>query len=125
MYGCRIKTMLLRGAKYIIAVVDSDRAPSTDSVKLDEIYWTCLQLRTIDEILQVPTHVYGVKGVDETTSSEITAYKKTPEMVCYEAKKLQVYITMLYARNQSRNYADKGVVGTALETFNTLITFEK
>ena len=125
MFGCRIRSMLMRDTKYLIAMVDVKNLPETEEIKLQELNWKCLQMRTLTETIQVPFCSYREKSND-ISDSQITAYKKNDSMTCYECEKLKgTFVTLLYTKNQTRSYADTGILKNAIETYNTLITFQR
>lgn len=120
MYGCKVKSLLL-GNRYIIAVVN-DMQPT--QLKMNEIYWECIQLRSLDEKIQVPLHSYNPKS-DTKSMSEIKLYKKTDTCFHYETVFKGLYLSLLINKTQSRSFAEKGILQTAIEMFNTIISFHR
>ena len=121
MYGCKVKSMLLRGTKYIIAIINKTTTQPLETVRMDELEWFSLQLRVLDDVFNVPTHVYTPKS-DAISGDRITVYKKTDSMYCYNTNR-GIDIALLYNKNQTRTFSDTGTIGIALETFNTVIGF--
>lgn len=120
MYGCKIRSLLFNN-RYIIAVVN-DMQPN--QIKMNEIYWDCLQLRSLDENIQVPTHTYNQKS-DTRSMSEIKLYKKTDTCFHYETGFRGLYLSLLINKTQSRVFSEKGVLQSAIEMFNTIISFHR
>jgi len=125
MYGCRIKSLLARDKKYIIAIVPVSDSTEDETISLDDLPWSCLQMRTVDDVYKVPLHTYKPK-TDQIASSTINVFKKSDSMYSYECKGLpNTYLFLLYNKTQTRTYADAGILGMGIETFNTLISFDR
>jgi hypothetical protein len=126
LYGCRIPSHLLVNMKYIIATVDDASAPHGDQVTLDQIQWTSLQTRVLDEKFAVPMHKYdSMTKTDHRVSSQIKIVKKSDTIYTYDCAEFPVLVcSLLYAKTQTRVYADTGNLRVAIENFNTIFTFK-
>ena len=121
-FGCRIPTHLAVNSKYIIATVEAATAPRGESVTLDQIDWTSLQTRILDEKHNVPVHKY-IEKTNQYTTADINVFEKSDSMYKYKCSKMPgLTIALLFTKAQTRIYADVGTVKMAIETYNTVVT---
>lgn len=118
LYGCRIKTLLAKDRRYLLATVPKNKAPSQPQVNLDALEWSAFEARSLDVDLQVPLHSYKPKHLDMS----INVITKNPDQFIYACNDMTLTVTLFFGKNQFRPYNDKGTLGLALETFNTVVS---
>lgn len=122
LFGCRIPTQMAVNTKYIIATIESRKAPSEDVVRLDKLDWVSLQTRILDDKYQVPVHRY-IDKTDAQSMAPIKVFDKSNSMYKYSCESMPgLVIALLFGKSQTRVYADSGNIRTAIETFNTVFT---
>lgn len=122
LFGCRIPTHMTVNSKYIIATIESSRAPRGDMVTLDQIDWVSLQTRILEDKYQVPVHKYTDK-TDNQSMAPIKVFEKSDSMFKYSCESMPgLVIALLFSKSQTRVYADSGNLKTAIETYNTVFT---
>lgn len=120
-YACKIQTQLVRDSKFLFVIANSTFLPTT--LRLDEIYWTHLQTRTLTDEYKVLKHSYTQKP-EQNIQTQV--YKKDSKVYNYTCLKYPLLnISLLYGENQTRPYADRGTLKTAIENFNTVFSFER
>ena len=122
LYACKIPSMLVKDKKYVIAVVDINKSPTSEEVTLDQINWRTLQTRFLDENYSVPTHVYSDKN-DDVSRSQIVIKKKDDKMYQYTSLGLPALsVYLLFSKNQTRSFSDTGTVKVAIEMYSTIFS---
>jgi hypothetical protein len=121
MYIVKVYCLLSTQCRYIIALVPLDTKNVGDKQYLDSLRWVSLQTRTLDQMNDVPSHSYLVKKGGEL-NSEIVRIKKDQRCSTYKCDKLPISITLLHKDKSIYEYQDKGIVISALETYQTIIT---
>lgn len=121
MYACRIKSMLTKDKKYVFLIVNSDMEPESDVVKMADIRWEVLQTRMIETLYDAPLHDYNVPNVE----IPIKVFEKDDEIYKYSCTDYKnIIVSLLIGKNQTRMYGDYGDLGTAIETYNTIVSLE-
>ena len=119
-YITRVSCLLGNEYRYLIAVVKKDNMSIRHKEKLSNLYWVSFQTRKLNEIEMLsglPEHSYQVKQrgyqnkIELTNKNNLTSIYKT---------NIPIIITLLH--NQSE-YQDNGFLNSALETYQTIITF--
>jgi hypothetical protein len=122
LYACKIPSMLAKDKHYVIAVVDINKAPYIEEVTLDQINWSTLQTRTLDESYNVPVHRYLDKH-DEISLSHIEIDEKTDKMYRYKSVKLpSLKVYLLFSKNQTRSFSNTGSIKVAIEMYSTIFS---
>ena len=123
LFGCKVRSMLKKDNKYIFALIKSVKVSGITSISLQDLEWDILQTRTIEDLYNIPTHVYRSKS-DEIANSQINISKKEDKQYVYTSPTYHnILITLVFSKNQTRTYSDKGTLGLAIDNFNTIISF--
>jgi hypothetical protein len=117
MYCCKIKSFLSKGKKYIFLISDDT---GEQVMRMSDIKWKVLQTRTIEDNYDVPLHTYTPQG----TSLQIRVFEKGDDMYKYTCSNFKnIIVSLLVGKTQTRMYSDFGELGTAIEVYNTIISF--
>jgi hypothetical protein len=120
MYCCKIKSMLSKDKKYIFVIVSPDQDPRVARTRLNNLNWDILQTRTIEDNHNVPIHDYRPKN----TTESLKIFEKRDDMYKYTCHEFpNIIVSMLFTKNQTRVYGDRGDLDAAIETYNTIIAF--
>ena len=116
MYCCKIRSLLSKDKKYIFLIADET---GDISMRMSDIKWKILQTRTIEDNYDVPLHTYNPKR----TTIPIKVFEKNDNMYKYTCTKYKnIIINLILGKTQTRMYSDVGELGTAIETYNTIIS---
>lgn len=122
-YMCRIST-LLGGAdqRYILTTSDMDKHPIGTRLRLSNIIWKSFQARTIPQYLtNIPKHSYTPK-TDSTYLLPVTLMNRYEDHTDYILDgNTRTIVTLLHKNKNLYEYADRGTLATALETFKALV----
>lgn len=122
MYCCKIKSMLTKDKKYIFLVINSQNTPDSEQAHLSDIIWDILQTRTIEENYSVPVHSYQIKP---SPPHPIKVFEKNDDAYKYTCHTFSnIIVSLMFTKNQTRVYGDRGDLGLAIETYNTVVSFE-
>ena len=119
-YGCKIKSLLVKDIRYILVTIPAPKLPSPfpSQLPLEGIEWKCLETRLISDDLNVPTHKYTQKNVN----SVVNVVSKDDTKFVYSCQDFpSISITLFSTKNQTRQYNDKGTISLALETYQCAI----
>lgn len=122
LFGCKIKSMLKKDQKYVFVLIRLNKVQGISSARLKDLEWDVLQTRTLEEIYSVPLHSYSVKQ-DESVNSAISILKKEDRQYLYTNAVYKIIVTLIFSKNQTRPFGDRGTLGMALESFNCIISF--
>ena len=122
LFGCKIRTLLKKDHKYIFALVRSGKIKDT-RVHLQDIEWDIFQTRTIEDVYSISQHSFVGKS-DDISTSPISVFKKDDRQYTYASTKFNnIIVALLFSKNQTRPFSDRGTLGLALDNFNTIISF--
>lgn len=123
-YMTKTYCLLSTECRYIVAIIPKDSVPVGATEKLIELPWVSLQTRTLPINHKIPSHSYTPtragflnKVIDRTVKQENSS--------TYSCAELPITITLLYPRNNSTEYQNKGTIPAALETYQTIITLNQ
>lgn len=122
MYAVRIFSMLGFEQRYLIVLVPQDHHDTGYRVKLNSLKWTSLQTRTLTDNYNVLTHSYLPRRTP-FVMKQIKLINQTPSGYIYEVLNGGYTVYLLPTNNKSLEYSITGTVVTALETYQTIITF--
>jgi len=126
MYISKLYCLLNRECRYIITFVNKNSASPGTLEELKTMNWEALQTRTMtDQFKDVMVH--GYQPVAEgPLLSKIHRIEITNEVSTYECEDLPIVVTLLHtAKNTPETYQNTGTVISALETYQTVVTFRK
>ena len=134
MYICKIYAVLGIEFRYIIAFVLKDEFPVGNKTSLFDLPWISLQTRTLtdDHVLYQHTYIPSKFG---KINSKIRLIMQDEKQYKYSVDNLPIFITLLPKQktrnwermnenNASLEYSREGSLMGALETYQTIITFE-
>ena len=128
MYLKKLYCLLSKECRYIVVFTNSDLNPIGHEEQLISLNWVSFQTRTFDssiypQLSSKAPHSYTPRALGSLTA-EIVRKEITEEASIYDCEKLGLNIVLLHTdKNTSDVYQSKGNVVSALETFQTIITF--
>ena len=125
MYASKAYCLLSKECRYIIVFVNRDEYPIKKEIQLDNLYWVSLQTRTLSDQFDIKSH--GYQPVAEGPLLEkIERINITKEASTYKCENLPLIVTLLHtAKKNSDTYQNRGTIIAALETWETIITFNE
>jgi hypothetical protein len=125
MYLTKLYCLLNKDCRYIIVFVDKDTFPVNHTLHLSQLPWASLQTRTFSDYSygDCKPHSYTVKNEGFLTS-KINKINENSKCCTYECPGTPLICTLLIKETMSSNYKNTGTLVSALETFNTIITFK-
>ena len=125
-YMCRIST-LLGGAdqRYLVVTSEIDSHPIGTRLRLSNMIWKSFQTRTIPQYLtKIPKHSYTPK-TDSEYLKPIVMTNRYEDHTDYRFDGVDGYsrmtVTLLHKTKNLYEYAERGTLATALETFKALV----
>lgn len=120
-YMTKVYCLLNRFNRYIIAIVDENKEKILSVKKLSELNWISLQTRTLKDEHNIPRHSYITTQHTEL-NCDIKFTNKKDNSISYICDKLSLNIELLY-NNINKEYQKEGTLLSAVETYETIITF--
>lgn len=126
-YATKLYCLLNRECRYIITFVDIDEEDIGATKQLDNIKWVSFQTRTL------PSNFYDITesahGYQPELAGElmgkIERINTTSEASTYVSEDFPIVVTLLHTeRNTASTYQQRGTIILALETFQTIVTFD-
>ena len=123
MYMCKMYCLLSNQCRYIIAFIIDDNLPLGSQKLLKNLHWESFQTRTLDDNHELKSH-----GYQPTRASPLNKFIKridqNKESSTYLCEDFSLIITLLHTDQHPNQYKDEGNVLTALETYQTILTFK-
>jgi len=132
-YVTPIHSMLLNENRFLIVMCKSHSHSTPSSIQwLKNLKWTILQTRHIEHpekyvssIPDLQSHSYTLRENHEMSTWNIQYEKSTTDWSKYKCPQYpQLQVFLLHQRGQLDEYAKRGSVTIAIETFRTLIQLE-
>jgi hypothetical protein len=123
MYAVKFFCLLSKECRYLILFtsINSYTIGSVDEMK--NIKWVSLQTRTLFEQFDCLTHSYSPSS-SSPLNVLIERNKITDEASFYSCPTFPITITLLHTKQKDKlSYQNSGTIIAALETFETIITF--
>lgn len=125
MYMVKIYAMLGNAYRYLIVFIPSDFEPIGTKKSLQKCEWVSLQTRTLEDQHTIPPHNYQ-KNLRPPLNQQIKIHDRSMERSVYKAESFPLDITILHTRKKHlHQYHPTGTIISALETFQTIISFNK
>lgn len=125
-YLCKLYCLLNRECRFIIVFVEKNNALQNVE-NLDSLEWVSLQTRTFPDS-EYPNIdvIHGYQAVaDGPLTAVINKSNVTDTSSTYVCDDIPILITLLHTeKNTKESYQNRGTVIHALETFQTIITFD-
>ena len=123
-YMTKIYSLLGNAFRYLILFVTKDDNSIGTEKKMDTIEWISLQTRTLEEHHNLKKHSYNNKKTSDL-KQKINVVNRDTTKSTYNAETYPLIITLLHTRkNNTYQYQPTGTIDSALETFQTIITFK-
>jgi hypothetical protein len=122
MYVTKTHCLLTNFYRYIIVFVKQNGEYNNTKKLLSTLDWDSLQTRTLTDKYDLPIHTYQPRQ-DNNLSSIITEIKTDKISSTYICEKFPLLITLLHKDSVNR-YKNRGNIVSAIETYNTIITFK-
>jgi len=124
MYVAKVYCLLGTQHRYIIVFVPKDNQPLKTQESLEYLRWVSLQTRTLTDNHNIPPQMYKARRTKAFMQSIDMVGKQNNNYV-YNAEIFPLQITLLSSKkSESMEYQPKGVIMTALETYNTIIEWK-
>jgi hypothetical protein len=121
MYMIKIHALLGIEYRYLIAFVLKDDTQVGSEKFLNDLQWESLQTRTLTDDHDIPFHSYLPRRL-ENLDQKISLVHKDDQQYVYNVKNLPLKIVLL-PKTKGIDYSNSGTVTTALETYQTLVSF--
>ncbi len=119
MYMTKTYCLLSTEYRYIIVLVPQDVNIVGYNQNLQDLRWVSLQTRSLSQNHNLPQHYYIAKR-GSILDSEIYRIKIEDRASTYKCDKFPITITLLHTKSIN-DYQDRGIIITALETYQTII----
>jgi hypothetical protein len=123
-YMSKTYCLLSKECRYIVVFVPIDSYPKNTQTSLSKMRWISLQTRTLPDNHKLPPHNYQPRRFGPL-NVPIERVNSDTESTTYMCSELPITITLLNDKNSSVEYQAKGNVISAIETYNTIITFSE
>ena len=133
-YVCKLYCLLNRECRYIIVTIMKNESPVDTVEELSNLKWIVLQTRTLMDAYKNITISHGYEPVAKgpltavITKVDVIPAKgdsKNLGASTYKCAEIPLKVTLLHtSKNTADTYQKKGTVINALETFQTIVTFD-
>jgi hypothetical protein len=124
-YMSKMYCLLSNECRYLVAFILKDDKPSGTQYSLRDLNWFCFQTRTLTDYHELPPHSYN-PSPQGPLNVPIRRKEVTPESSEYIADNFNVIVTLLHKNiSMVSDYPPTGNIISALETYQTIITFNK
>jgi hypothetical protein len=124
-YMVKTTCLLSNFCRYIVAIVEKDLHEINQRIPLSELSWISLQTRTLEDQHQINSHYYQPELKGPLTCS-IKREKIENNSSIYSCNDFPLEIVLLHKKKDIESeYQPTGKLISALETFQTIITFKK
>ena len=120
-YMCKTYCLLSRECRYIIVIENKNNDELMSYKKLSNIEWISLQTRTLSDNHDLESHSY-VRTKKSPLNCDIFFKDKNNNSINYYCKKYPIDIELLYTE-RNNDYQKEGTLISAIETYQTIITF--
>lgn len=121
MYMIKIHALLGIEYRYLIVFVSKDDNIVGNEKFLGELQWESLQTRTMTDEHNIPFHSYLPRRLDGL-DKKISLLHKDANQYVYKVEELPLKIVLL-PKTKGLDYTNSGSVVSALETYQTLVSF--
>jgi hypothetical protein len=123
MYMTKIHALLGIEYRYIIAFVYKDNSAIGTTSPLIDLRWQSLQTRGLQEDHNIPPQSYIPRKLP-SINKRITLTHRDPNQYVYRTERLPIVVTLLpSSKNKGIEYSQTGTLVTALETYNTILSW--
>jgi len=123
MYIAKVHALLGIEYRYIIAIVYEDKIPLGTQVELKRLPWLSLQTRSLQEEHNIPFHSY-IPRRSKQIDKKISLVHRDAKQYTYTVEHLPLIVTLLPKTGTDMEWNNSGTIVTALETYQTIISFK-
>ena len=125
MYVSKAYCLLSKECMYIIVFTQIDNFPIGFEQKLENINWISLQTRTLTDQYDIKSHGY-TPVAHGPLLAKIERVNITKQASTYKCNDFPLIITLLHTDKKTSDvYQNKGTIIAALETWETIVTFNE
>ena len=139
-YMCRLQSYLLNEHHFLIAMTPSSASSNSTShpptpppnvvVPLVQLKWVSFQVRKLDDYekyLDMPVHTYSHYPSNSSSFAKQTveAVHSSRTYTEYTTNISSLIVHLLHVRNSFNEYAMKGTIGSAIETFQAVFVWKE
>jgi len=126
MYAIQLPCLLMNEKRFLIALTLNDQRPEGTNEKLSDLRWTSFMIRSLNDetLVHLPIHRYSIKR-DHRYTIPLQITFRNKEISTYKTEMGVFLISLLHTKNQEYEYPNEGNLVSALETFQTVIGWEK
>lgn len=122
-YMVKTYCLLSNYCRYIIALVPEDNNNVGIKIKLNSLNWVSIQTRTLEDRHDIDSHSYNPK-MDGPLATPIKRTDITNDMSTYSCDFFPIKVHLLHKKKDLQSeYQPNGNLISAIETFQTIITF--
>lgn len=122
-YMTKIYAMLGNAHRYLILFIEQDHEPIGNTKSMKNCEWVSLQTRTLEDQYHLKPHVYTSEK-KPPLNQKINIVSQDEKKSIYNCETLPLTITLLHTRKNTKyQYQQTGTIVSALETFQTVISF--
>ena len=123
-YMCKTTCLLMNKCRYLIATINKDNYQIGTRFNLNEIDWENFQTRVFVGKYDVPVHSF--EPIEKPPmDSKIIEYDKNEIITSYNCIHFGIKVHLLHTKeNNIFEYSPIGKLSSALETYNSIITFQ-
>ncbi len=122
-YICKIHALLGIEYRYLFVFVYPDNIPLGTQINLSKLYWVSLQTRSLQEEHTLQSHSYIPRRLKQMDRKIHIEYKDTEQYI-YNVEQLPLVVTLLPKTKNYMEYNDHGSLISAIETYQTIISFK-
>lgn len=127
-YKSTVKSLLYDGVRFLVCITKRDNNQIGKRVKLSNLEWICFQTRfSLDDSevtkFNLTEHQYA-RPMETILDDVIEMDRETEKSVIYNANKLPLTVEILKEKDHN-DLSSRGTISSALEIFNTLVTFRE
>jgi len=126
MYICKLPC-LLNEKRYLVAMTATFlNEPIGNELYLSDLRWKTFMARVLndEEFEKAPMHSYQVKR-DDKYLIPLQIQMREKEISVYTNTNQPIIVSLLHTQNYSHQYPNEGNLMSALETFQTLISWKE
>jgi hypothetical protein len=122
-YMVKTYCLLSKYCRYIMVITLEDSNSKGHKSRLSDLNWVSFQTRTLEDKHDVDSHSYQ-PVMEGPLTCQIIRTKITPESSTYSCTDFPIEVNLLHKKKDIQSeYQPKGNIISALETFETIVTF--
>lgn len=123
-YMSKIHAMLGNAYRYLILIIENDHQAIGDTKPMESCEWVSLQTRTLEEQHRLKPHIYTVVK-KPPLNQKINIKTRNETQSTYICESFPLSVTLIHTqKNSTYQYQPVGTIVSALETFQTIVSFD-